>query len=142
MGLVFLIPFLAGGLVPLGIALLAVRGRLTTWIDREAVTVRLHVGPIGKSWTMPTSEVTAVRLMDTSELRSNQKNPRVAGANPRVKGGSETSQAAGIFAGERRLALTALHRPLTARFVVWKVRTWLRDNVPDNEPLNATAVAR
>ncbi len=127
-GLIFLIPFLIGGLMPLGLSLLVVGGRLTTWIDRELVKVRLHVGPFGKTWTLPTAEITAVRLIDSSEMPSRMGNPRVAGGNPRVRGSSEISKAAGIFAGTKFLSMTALHQPLTARFVVAKVSGWLQEN--------------
>lgn len=129
--LLFMIPFLIGGLIPLSIALLAFWGRLTTWIDREFVKIRLHVGPFGKTWTMNTPDVTAVRLIDSSEMPSRMGNPRVAGANPRVQGSHQISKAAGICAGTRILSMTGIHQPLTARFVVKKVRAWMNENLPE-----------
>jgi hypothetical protein len=126
--LAILAPFVLAGLIPVGMGLLAIFGRITTWVDREAVRIRVHVGPFGRTWTMPTANVTAVRLIDGSSLAGRN---RGAGVNPRVQGSAEFSQAAGICAGSRELAMTALHRPETARFVAATVRRWLRENVPD-----------
>jgi hypothetical protein len=129
-GALFHIPFLIAGFFPLAMALLALWGSITTLIDREQVVIRVHVGPFGKRWTMNTSDVTDVRLVDSSQFASRAGNPRVAANNPRARENHEFSKAAGICAGARVLAMTALHQPLTARFVVKRVRRWLHENVP------------
>lgn len=127
--LLLMVPFLIGGLVPLSLALLALFGRLTTWIDRERLTIRLHVGPFGKKWRMAMDDLTDVRLTDPLELANRSRNPRVAGANP----GQVPAQAraAAAYAGPRMLAMTALHDLMTARYVVHNVRTWIASNLPE-----------
>lgn len=129
--LLFMIPFFLGGLAPLSIALLALFGRLTTWIDREQLTVRLHVGPLGKKWHMTIDELTDVRLTDPLELANRSRNPRVAAANPAQVPSQVSSRAAAAYAGPRMLGLTALHDLSTARYVVHKVRTWIASNLPE-----------
>jgi hypothetical protein len=123
----FLVPFLIAGLIPLGMVLLAVWGRLTTWIDRNAVVIRLHVGPFGRSWRMNTANVTAVRLMDSNEIAPGKgRNPRIA-ANARARGQAGFDKVAAVCAGSRVLAMTGLHRAETATFVAHKVRRWLKE---------------
>lgn len=129
--ILFSIPFLLAGLMPLGIALLALFGRITTWVDRDRLTVKVHVGPLGKRWWMATPDITAVRITDRSDFPSH--NPRIANLNSAGKPAMELNCGAAAFAGSRLLIMTLAHKRLTVRFVVEKVRTWLRHNVPDTK---------
>ncbi len=126
----FLLPFLCGGLIPVGIGLAALFGRLTTWIDRQQAAVRVQIGPFGKTWRMATPEITAVRLADSSEMPSRVGNRRTSGRNPRVQENSQISQAAALCSGSRILVMTALHQPITSRYVVRLVRRWLSEHGP------------
>jgi hypothetical protein len=129
----FTIPFLLAGFMPLGLALLALFGRITTWVDRDRLTVRVHVGPLGKKWSMATPDITAVRITNRNDFPSNAQNPRIANRNPPGTPAMELNCGAAAFAGSRLLIMTLAHKPVTARFVVEKVRTWLRENVPDTK---------
>lgn len=128
--LLFPFPFLLGGLMPLSLALLALWGRLTTWIDPNTITIRLHIGPFGRNWKVNMADVTEIRLLDSSEMPSAQQNPRLARDNPRAEGNHQITKSAGIIAGPKKLVMTVIHKPLTAMFVVKKVREWIARNVP------------
>ena len=128
--IIFLTPFLIADLaIWLGV-LAALRGRLTTRIDPETVRLRFHVGPFGKTWTAAVRDITAIRLTSIKDLPSRAGNPRVSATNVRVADGSGNMVSAAIFAGARVLTMTAMHEPLTARYVVEKVKAWLRQYAP------------
>jgi len=128
--LVMTILFSLAGLMPATVALLALFGRITTWIDRDWLTVRVHVGPLGKKWKMAVADITAIRLSDPNDMPSGGRNPRITGPHGRPLASDGLSRAAAVFAGRRILVMTVLHRLRTARFVVHKVRTWLATALP------------
>lgn len=126
--LIFAIPSLFGILAAWSLVAIAACGRLTTNLDRERIAIRFHVGPFGKTWNMATPEITTVRLMNKPATSSSHQNPRVVDANVRVGDSTQRMHAAAVFAGSRMLVMTLVHEPLTVRFVVEKVRLWLRQN--------------
>src|SRR5262249_46305812 len=134
---VFAVPVILGILAAWSTVAAAMFGRLTTRIDAERATVRFHVGPFGRSWSLATPEITTVRVTTRNDfpsqaMNSRVSNPRVAlDSNQRGEPSAGFHTAAAVIAGPQILLMTLFHQPLTARFVVETVRRWLHDNVPD-----------
>jgi uncharacterized Zn finger protein (UPF0148 family) len=115
----FSVPFLTAGLVPLGMALAAIRGRTTVRLTGDSLTCRWHVGRFGRSRSLSTAAIDRIRIANFANV----------GQNPRVKSPTR-SQNVGwecciVHAGSQKMLLTVFLDETVARQVAALVRTRL-----------------
>ncbi len=115
----FSVPFVLGGLLPLGMAIAAIRGRTTVRLTGETLTCRWHVGRFGRSTSLATAAIDRVRIANFANV----------GQNPRVKSPIRT-RAVGweccvVHARSRQMLLTVFQEEAVARQVAALVRTRL-----------------
>jgi uncharacterized Zn finger protein (UPF0148 family) len=122
--LLFLIPFVAAGLMPLGIGLYAIAGNTTVAVTRERVSCRWGVGPFGYSRHVPTAQIESVRVEDISVEK---KNRGVRGARRRMPQPENESRACVVRAAGQMLPLTILEEVECSRLVASLVRTKLEE---------------
>lgn len=119
--LLFSLPFVVVGLVPLGFALMALFGVITVSLTRETLSCRWSVGPFGWTKRLPTAAISQVRVEsgDNQNLRTRQPS--------RVRRNQVTQRACIVWAGEKRMPLTLLHDDEVMVQVAALVRTRLQD---------------
>jgi hypothetical protein len=117
----FGIPFLLVGLLPVGIALAAIRGRTTVRLTGESLTCRWHVGSLGRSMSLATRAIDRVRIANFANV----------GQNPRVKNPTRSRtvewECCMVYAGSQKMLLTIFQEEAVARQVAALVRTRLED---------------
>lgn len=123
--LLFMIPFVLAGLIPLGIGLFAARGRITTTLTAEKLTARWHLGPLGYSRSLPVSEITSLRLETGEDFQ--RRNPRVALARRTSTRASSDSRACIARTSSRMLLLTFMQSDPALRQLTSLLRTRLAD---------------
>lgn len=117
--LLFTIPFLLAGVVPLAIGFLFARGRTTIRLTPQSLHCRWHAGWLGLTRTVPTAEITSVRMEFAATA---MQNPRVR----QPKGAAASKfRACIVRAGNRSLYLTLFQPESLARQVAALVRTRL-----------------
>jgi hypothetical protein len=121
--LLFMVPFVLAGLMPLGMGLFALRGRTTVDLTRESLTCRWSVGRFGYSRSLPTPLIDGLRL-ESSE-NSRVRNERAVGRNT-VRVGGDT-KACVVRAGGKALYPTLFQEESFSRQVVSLLRTQLAD---------------
>jgi uncharacterized Zn-finger protein len=119
---VFAIPFLLAGLVPLAIGLIAVRGRTTVRLTPDALQCRWHAGWFGYSRSLATA---AINRTGIETIASSRQNPRVRDAR-QVKGPA-AGKVCVVRAGGKRLYLTLFLDETASQQVAALVRTRLED---------------
>jgi hypothetical protein len=117
--LLFMIPFLIAGLIPLSIGLLALAGRVSVDLGPESLSRRLHVGPFGFSQHIPTGSITRVAI----ESRGGQRNFRVQ-TTQKV---NYEHKGCVVYAGEKTILLTVFHDESFARQIARLIQTKLED---------------
>jgi uncharacterized protein YbaR (Trm112 family) len=117
----FSIPFLLAGMIPLGIALVAMRGRTTVRLTGQSLTCRWHIGKFGRSTSVATPAIDRVRIANFANV----------GQNPRVKNRTRSRtvewECCMVHAGSQKMLLTILQQEALARQVAALVRTRLED---------------
>lgn len=117
--LLFTIPFILGGLIPIAVGLFMLCGRITVALSPGGIRVRYHVGPLGYSKTAVLDAIIRVHV-----AQSKPSNPRVGrGAH---QSGTKNLDACIVQAGKKSLLLTLVHDRSTARFVAQLVREQLK----------------
>lgn len=118
--ILFFLPFFMGGLVPISIGLLALRGRITVDLTVQRIKVRYHLGLLGKSKEIATNQITDVRLVAGKE--SDDRIRRRSGQSQQID-----LTTCVVKSSQRTLPLTLIHEKPTARFVTQLVRRQLRE---------------
>lgn len=116
----FSIPFFIAGAMPLGIGLFLLLGRMRVSLDRDQLTVRWFVGPLGYSRKLPTAQLQSLRLEQANE----RANPRIRNTRPV---GRSTQSTAVARTDSASLLLTLMHSDELARDVVSLLSTRLAD---------------
>lgn len=116
----FSIPFFIAGALPLGMGLFLLFGRMRVSLDRDQLTVRWFVGPLGYSRRLPTAQLQSLQL-EQADIRSN---PRIRGARP---AGRSTQSTAVARTASASLLLTLMHSDELARDVISLLSTRLAD---------------
>ena len=110
-----------GGLLPLGIAMMVMRGMTTVRLTGDSLTCRWHVGRFGRSTSLATAAIDRVRIANFANV----------GQNPRVKNSARTRAVGGecctVHAGSQKMLLTIFQEEAVARQVAALVRTRLED---------------
>jgi len=118
--MLFLIPFLMGGLVPISIGLLALRGRITVDLTPQRIKVRYHLGLLGKSKVMALDQINEVKLMTGSPSDSRIQNKS-------RRSNTNNIAACVVKSTAHMIPLTLIHDKPTARYVTQLVRRQLRE---------------
>ncbi|MGE5193122.1 MAG: hypothetical protein ACM3U2_11545 [Deltaproteobacteria bacterium] len=119
---VFSIPFLIAGLVPLAMGLIAVRGRTTIRLTPDSLRCRWHSGWLGYSRSLPTA---AIDRLGVEAMASSPKNPRVRGVQH--GGGPAVGKVCAARAAGRALYLTLFPDDAVSQQVAALLRTRLKD---------------
>jgi hypothetical protein len=119
---VFSIPFLIAGVVPLAIGLIAVRGRTTVRLTPETLHCRWHAGWLGYSRSLPTATIDRIGVETIANPR---QNPRVRGA--RQVSGAAAGRVCVARAGAKGLYLTLFLDETASQQVAALLRTRLED---------------
>ncbi len=119
---VFSIPFLLFGLLPLAIGAIAIRGRTTVRLTPEALQCRWHIGWLGYSRSLPTAAIDRIGI---ESLAGSRQNPRVR--RVRQAGRADAGKVCVTRAGGKGLYLTLFLDETAAQQVAALLRTRLAD---------------
>jgi|GEM_PF-1010412 len=118
--MVFSIPFLIAGLLPLAMGLIAFRGRTSVRLTSEILACRWQAGWLKYSRTLSTPDIESVGV---ESLAKGAQNPRVRGSSATNQSSSQNCCVA--RAGSKTLYLTMFQEEPLARRVASLIRTRL-----------------
>ena len=117
-GVIFSIPFVLGGLFPAGLGLLALFGRMTVEINRDRLSCRWSVGPLGWTKSLPTNSITQIAVYSGAPLNSRKI---------RMRRQTTSQSVCNVWAGTKFVPLTLLYDEATNRQLAALIRTKLSD---------------
>jgi hypothetical protein len=121
--LLFAVPFLIAGLLPLTIGLFTLAGRITVRLDAESLAARWHIGRVGYSRKLPVGSIASVRV---EEGQPGTRNRRVR-ARPLASRTHSDSRCCIVRGAGKMLPLTFFHDEATARQMASLLRTRLAE---------------